>query len=156
MQNRGSYVQMGVCAAGGGLTPEQQVLVQCAITSGGQPYVMAGCVGTQLTANEIQKCFDQGIGGRGCFGDNNTAVIFIKNYWQDVTRGPGENNEYRKAVQRNILGPLNDLATGNIGQSDQSVWRQVGLPPVIIRPPPSPPPVQLGTVGGRRVCVPWC
>jgi uncharacterized membrane protein len=93
LSNRGSYTQMGVCAVGGGLTPEQQVFVQCAVTSGGQPYAYAGCVGTQLTVNELQKCFTQGVGGNGCFGENNTFVRDIRNALKDVSQGPGPNND---------------------------------------------------------------
>jgi hypothetical protein len=55
--------------------------------------VFAGCVGTQLTLNELQKCMDEGIGGSGCFGDNNDAVKFVNNAWKDVTEGPGPNND---------------------------------------------------------------
>src|SRR4029077_1054844 len=87
LQNKGSYVQMGVCAAGNNLTAEQQVFVSCALTTGGQPYAFAGCVGTQLTLNEIDKCFSRGIGGDGCFGTNNTAVKFVSNAFKDVTQG---------------------------------------------------------------------
>lgn len=93
IQNRGSYVQMGVCAAGNNLTPEQQAFASCAISTGGQPYAFAACVGTQLTVNELNKCLSQGIGGNGCFGDNNTAVKFVKNAWKDVTEGPGPSND---------------------------------------------------------------
>jgi hypothetical protein len=84
---------MGVCAAGNNLTPEQQVFVSCAISTGGQPYAFAGCVGTQLTLNELNKCLERGIGGNGCFGPNNTAVKFVSNAWKDVTQGPGPNND---------------------------------------------------------------
>lgn len=93
LRNSGSYMQMGVCAAGSNLTPEQQVFANCAISSGGQPYAFAGCVGTQMTMNELQKCLTDGIGGSGCFGDNNTAVKFVSNAWKDVTEGPGPNND---------------------------------------------------------------
>lgn len=93
MNNRGSYIQMGVCAAGDSLTPEQQVMVECAISSGGQPWAFAGCAGTRLTLNELEKCMTHGIGGSGCFGDNNTVVKTVKNAWKDVTEGPGPNND---------------------------------------------------------------
>jgi len=103
-QNRANYMQMGICAASGNkLTPEQQVFVQCAITTGGQPYAFAGCVGTQLTLNELQKCMTIGIGGNGCFGTNNEAVKFVRNAWNDVTKGPGPNNEIVKGREA-ILG----------------------------------------------------
>lgn len=135
MNNRGSYMQMGICAVGNHLTPEQQAFIECAMTSGGQPWAYAGCVGTRLTMNELQKCIDRGIGGDGCFGVNNTAVQLVRNAWKDVTEGPGPGNEllgYDGALIRtyrnNIQGPVGDIARGEIGGSDASVWRQVGLP----------------------------
>ncbi|TCU58364.1 putative membrane protein [Bradyrhizobium sp. R2.2-H] len=137
VKNSNNYVGMGVCAAGNNLTPEQQVFVQCAVTTGGQPYAFAGCVGTQLTLNELQKCMTDGIGGDGCFGKNNEAVKFVRNAWKDVTRGPGPSNDLVgrdgalvRTVRNNIAGPAQDLARGELGRSDASVWRQVGLPPV--------------------------
>jgi uncharacterized membrane protein len=93
LSNRGSYIQMGVCAAGDSLTPEQQAFLECAIQSGGQPYVYAGCVGTRLTLNELDKCFTSGIGGNGCFGRNNFIIENYTNAWKDVTKGPGPNND---------------------------------------------------------------
>lgn len=93
LQNQQSYVAMGICAAGVSMTPEQQVFVQCASTTGGEPMSFAGCVGTALTVNELQKCLDEGIGGSGCFGDNNTAVRLVQNAWKDVTDGPGPSND---------------------------------------------------------------
>ncbi|WP_461950116.1 DUF1036 domain-containing protein [Pseudomonas sp. LB3P81] len=93
LKNRGSYTQMGVCAAGGNLSPEQQAFVSCAMQTGGQPYAFAGCVGTQLTLNELDKCMTQGIGGDGCFGDNNTVVKLVSNAFKDISEGPGPSND---------------------------------------------------------------
>jgi uncharacterized membrane protein len=135
VNNGTSYVGMGVCAAGRSLTSEQQAFVQCAVSSAGQPYLFAGCVGTQFTLNELQKCLTQGIGGSGCFGKNNEAVKFVRNAWRDVTRGPGPSNDIVgrdgaliTAVRNNVAGPVNDLISGDIGRSPKSVWRQIGLP----------------------------
>ena len=47
---------MDVFAVGNNLTSGQQVFVSCAVSTGGQPYAFAGCVGTQLTLNELDKC----------------------------------------------------------------------------------------------------
>jgi uncharacterized membrane protein len=150
--NSGSYTQMAVCAVGNQLTPEQQVMVSCAISTGGQPYAMAGCVGTQLTANELQKCIDKGIGGDGCFGRNNTAVKFISNAWKDVTKGPGPSNDLLGRdgfVGRNLRNAERDLRRGpgrnhDLFGEDGFVRRN------------APPPIELGRVGGHRVCIPWC
>jgi hypothetical protein len=131
MNNRGNYIQMGVCAAGPQMTPEQQVFASCAIQTGMQPYAFAGCVGTQLTVNELQKCIDQGIGGSGCFGDNNTAVKTVRNAWKDVTEGPGHSND--------LFG-----GEGFTGQALENIRRN------------APPPIEIGSIGGHRVCIPWC
>jgi hypothetical protein len=78
VQSQGDYQQFGACAANKflnlNLNPEQQIAVQCVISSGGQPYVAAGCAASRLTARELSKCFERGIGGDGCFGDNNDLV----------------------------------------------------------------------------------
>jgi uncharacterized membrane protein len=154
LTNRGNYVQMGFCAGGNRLTPEQQVFASCAITTGGQPYAFAGCVGTQLTLNELQKCLTSGIGGSGCYGDNNTAVAFTRNAWKDVTQGPGPSNE--------LLGK--DGFIGRVAGGPNSVVNHPGqilggpnsVPNQILRNVPSPPPIELPPVAGHRVCIPWC
>lgn len=82
----------GACIAGGHfLTPEQRVIVQCALHTGGEPISLTTCVGGQLTINELSKCISIGIGGRGCFGDNNTATALVSNAWRGVSEelGPG-------------------------------------------------------------------
>lgn len=115
LNNKGSYTQMAVCAVGNDLTPEQQVFADCAISTGGQPYAFAGCVGTQLTLNELEKCLTDGIGGEGCFGDNNTAVKFVQNAWKDVTEGPGPSNDLLGKdgfIGRSIQNIGNDLTYG--------------------------------------------
>ncbi len=111
----GRYMQMGLCAAGSPLTPEQQVFVSCAMSTGGQPYAFAGCVGTQLTMNELQKCMTIGIGGNGCFGENNTAVKFVSNAFKDITQGPGPSNDLLGRdgwVGRTAQNVGNDLTHG--------------------------------------------
>jgi uncharacterized membrane protein len=125
LNNSGSYTQMGVCAAGNNLTPEQQAFVSCAITSGGQPYAYVGCVGTTLTLNELEKCLTSGIGGSGCFGDNNSAVKFVTNAFKDITEGPGPSNDLLGRdgwVGRTAQNIGNDLTYGP-GESNDLVGR---------------------------------
>lgn len=115
VNNRNSYVGMGVCAAGRDMTPEQQVFVQCAVSTGGEPYSFVGCVGTQLTTIELDKCFTRGVGGSGCFGDNNSIVSAVKNAWKDVTKGPGPSNDLVGRdgfVMRNMNNAWNDITRG--------------------------------------------
>lgn len=56
------------------LNPEQQITVQCVVSTGGQPYAAAGCIATRLIALELVKCATEGFGGDGCFGDSNDLV----------------------------------------------------------------------------------
>jgi hypothetical protein len=126
------------CAAGSQLNmnAEATVALQCAMSTGGQPYAFAACTGGQLTVNELTKCFTIGIGGSGCFGDNNTiikglrdlgvnvqsvigpngfAVQTYNNAVNDIRYGPGANNEVVKAINTvnhdltHGLGKNNDL-----------------------------------------------
>lgn len=70
-----------VCALAKDLTPEQQIALNCAVTTGGEPHAYAACVGGQLTQREISKCWDYGIAtDSGCFGPNNE----IRKYWNTV------------------------------------------------------------------------
>ncbi|TIU00666.1 MAG: hypothetical protein E5W55_02245 [Mesorhizobium sp.] len=66
-------------------------------------------IGKTIIADELPKCAN-GIGAPGgCVGPN---------------------GEIRKFVERNVVGPAKDLASGELGRSDQSVWRKLGLPRV--------------------------
>lgn len=134
------------CAAGSyfNMNAESTVALQCAMSTGGQPYAFAACTGGQLTANELTKCFTVGVGGNGCFGNGNTIVQGLRavgidlqnitnpngavvNAWNtainDIQNGPGANNDVIKAVDtinndlRNGLGKNNDIrkAAENIG-----------------------------------------
>ena len=42
----------------------------------------------------------------------------------------GPNNDVRKFVERNVVGPVTDVLNGHLGGSDKSVWRQIGLPEI--------------------------
>jgi hypothetical protein len=60
-----------------------------------------------IVANELPKCANGvGVPG-GCLGPN---------------------GEVRKFAERNVVGPVTDVVSGEIGRSDKSVWRQLGLP----------------------------
>lgn len=130
------------------LNPEMQIVAQCAVASGGEPYSFAGCAGGQLTTRELNKCFTHGVGGsQGCFGPNNTIVQAfsgVGNYlgqqfgpnndivrtWNtavnDLQHGPGPNHEVVRTF-RNI---------GNeAGRAGENIKREVGkvLPKIRIR-----------------------
>ena len=101
---------MGVCVAGPRLTPEQRVFVRCAVSTSGEPWSMALCVGGQDTVNELTKCINVGFGSNGCFGPGNTVVQFVQNAWKDVTVGPGPGNEMVKAREALLRGDRGSIA----------------------------------------------
>jgi hypothetical protein len=117
--NSGNYYGMALCAGGNKLTPEQQVFAECAYQTGLDPLAFTGCAGGTLTANELQKCLTTGIGGEGCFGDNNTLVKLIRSTWKGVAGGPnsvlnrpgqifgGPNSFFRQPAQ--IFGGRNSV-----------------------------------------------
>jgi hypothetical protein len=67
----------------------------------------ASTVAEAIVADELPKCVNGvGVPG-GCVGPN---------------------SEIRKFTERNIVGPVQDVVSGEIGRSDKSVWRRMGLP----------------------------
>lgn len=140
-QQGGNVSVMGTATCYGAeklqLNPELQIAVQCAVTTGGEPYSFAACTGGQLTAREIDKCFTGGIGtSSGCFGPNNDIVKALQSAgtllqnqfgpnndlvktwntaYRDLTQGPGPNNFVVQSF-RNVgnevgrtFGPNNDI-----------------------------------------------
>lgn len=143
------------------LNPEQQIAVQCVVSTGGQPHAAAGCIGSRLTARELGKCLSHGIGGEdGCFGDNNDLVG--KNGWVGRTLGQipgvinpaqiwgGDNSFVRNPGQ--IWGGSNSFV-----RNPSQIW---GGPNSVFNNPgqllPEPKPVQIGSIAGKRICLPWC
>lgn len=132
--NSGSVSMLGTAVCYGAqslhLNPEQQIALECAANSGGNPYAFAGCTGGRLTARELNKCFTDGIGGDdGCFGKNNEivkelnrvnnalqvqfsnqnpAVQAFNNGIRDIQNGPGPGNT---GVQI-ITNAANDVTRG--------------------------------------------
>jgi hypothetical protein len=131
-----------LCAAGPAMNEEWRIAAECAVETGGNPIGFAGCTATQLTINELTKCFKGGI-GTNCFGPNNTIVVTLTNAFNDLTHGPGENNEVVKAIRlvgeitggpnsvinnpRQLLGGSNSMINnpGQIWGGDNSVFNQV-------------------------------
>lgn len=136
-----SFMNTAMCygASKLNLNTESQIIAQCAVSSGGQPYVFAGCAGGQLTAMELNKCLTNGIGGNnGCFGPNNTIMQGLNsignalqgqfgptndivktwnNTVNDIRNGPGKNHEAVKII-RNI--------SNETGKAANNVGREVG------------------------------
>lgn len=168
-QAQGNPDQFAACAGANmfnlQLNPEQQIAVQCVVSTGGQPYAAAGCIGSRLTARELTKCLTDGIGGRGCFGDNNDLVG--KNGWLrrnlgDIAGGPnsifhnpdqiwgGDNSFVRNPEQ--IFGGNNSFVRNpsQLWGGNNSIFNNPGQ---LLS---TPKPLQLGTIGGKRICLPWC
>ncbi|MGZ3766704.1 MAG: hypothetical protein ACXVA2_18715 [Mucilaginibacter sp.] len=113
-----SYWGLATCYGAGELhmNPEATVAAECAMTSGGQPLVFMGCTGGRLTAMELQKCIDHGIGKDGCFGPNNEIVKALRSVGQQLNSSLGENNSIAMTWNNSVTdisegpGPNNDIA----------------------------------------------
>ncbi len=81
------------------MNEETRIAIDCALKSGGQPYLWAGCTATQLTIRELTKCFT-GRFGEDCFGPTNTIVVGFRNAFKDLTQGLGESNDIVQAGKK--------------------------------------------------------
>ncbi|MCP3392015.1 hypothetical protein NLM27_24790 [Bradyrhizobium sp. CCGB12] len=131
-----------LCAAGPAMNEEWRIAAECAVETGGNPIGFAGCTATQLTINELTKCFKGSI-GTSCFGQNNTIVLTLTNAFNDLTKGPGPNNEIVKAIRavgeitggpnsvinnpRQLLGGSSSMINNpsQIWGGDNSVFNQI-------------------------------
>ncbi|HDI8306228.1 TPA: hypothetical protein PPD39_001872 [Acinetobacter baumannii] len=167
-QSQGDPIGFASCAGANmfnmQLNAEQQIAVQCVVSTGGQPQAAAGCIASRLTARELSKCLSGSVGGEdGCFGDNNDLIG--KNGWVARTFGQimgqpflmnpdliwgGDNSFVRNPGQ--IFGGDNSFVRnpGQIFGGNNSVFNNPG------QLLPQPKPVQLGSIGGKRICLPWC
>lgn len=100
-----SYWGFAACYAGPKLldklrpNTEAVIALECAMTSGGEPVVFASCTGGQLAVRELDKCLQHGIGGKGCFGDNNFFVQAHRALDQTVADAVGKNSVAYQAWQ---------------------------------------------------------
>jgi hypothetical protein len=169
VESGGDPASFGGCAAANmfslQLNPEQQIAVQCVVGTGGAPPAAAGCIASRLTLRELTKCLSDGIGGKGCFGDSNDLVGkdgFMGRTLGQIAGGPhslinnpgqiwgGDNSFVRNPGQ--IFGGPNSFVRnpGQIFGGSNSVFNNPG------QLLPKPKPVQLGSIGGKRICLPWC
>ncbi|MGF9763994.1 hypothetical protein AAII07_53680 [Microvirga sp. 0TCS3.31] len=145
------------------LNPEQQIAVQCVVSTGGTPPAAAGCIASRLTARELTKCLTDGIGGRGCFGDTNDLVGrdgWLRRNLGQIAGGPnsiinnpgqiwgGDNSFVRNPSQ--IWGGDNSFVRNpsQLWGGNNSIFNNPGQL--------APKPLQLGSIGGKRICLPWC
>ncbi len=168
-QSQGDPTGFATCAGanflGMQLNAEQQIAVQCVVATGGTPPAAAGCMASRLVARELTKCLTDGVGGKGCFGDNNDLVGkngFVGRTLSQIAGGRnsvinnpdqiwgGDNSFVRNPGQ--IWGGPNSFV-----RNPSQIW---GGPNSVFNNPrqllPQPKPVQLGKVGGKRICLPWC
>ncbi len=91
------------------LNPEAQIILECGLSSGGEPYTFAGCAGGRLLTREIDKCFQYGIGGsKGCFGKNNDIIKGLRDIGEILKLDFGENND----ITKHWNNAVNDLTRG--------------------------------------------
>jgi hypothetical protein len=76
-----------------GLNHEHQVAMDCVATYG-ITYTGGGCIVGRLTNDELNKCLTLGVGGNGCFGDNNTLVSYIRSNAEAASRERGTANQF--------------------------------------------------------------
>jgi hypothetical protein len=146
------------------LNIEQQIIVQCVAAAGGQPHMAVGCMASRLTGRELVKCATAGFGGsRGCFADETDSGV--KHDWSgrtmaqivakpdSIIRNPtaiwgGDNSFVRNPIQ--IFSGTNHFV-----QNPSRFW---GHNYSNFHDPDqlSPRPLTLGSVGEKRICLPWC
>ncbi|WP_157934760.1 hypothetical protein [Microvirga ossetica] len=118
-----------LCAVAPAMNEEWRTAAECAASTGGEPISFVGCTAGRLTLRELTKCFKGKI-GEDCFGPNNTIVVTLRNAYNDITQGPGENNEVVKALRAiaDLTGGDNSVINnpGQIWGGDNSVFNNPG------------------------------
>jgi hypothetical protein len=114
--NSAGPTSFALCAAGPQMNEEWRIAAECAVQSGGNPVSFTGCTAGRLTVRELTKCFSGQV-GKDCFGPNNSIVVTLKNSFNDITHGPGENNEIVKAIR--TVGEITGGPNSVINNPDQ-------------------------------------
>lgn len=78
VQSSGDPLGTGVCMVDTGLNPTQQIILQCAATTGGEPLSFATCSGGRLALKEFIQCKDVRFAQDKCFGENNEIRKFVR------------------------------------------------------------------------------
>lgn len=100
---------------------EGQVAIGCTSKFGFTP-AGAGCIVAVLGTAEVNKCFNDGFGGSGCFGNNNALRQMIWNNYQAAQREPDAFSQHI----RTVTGiSLRDIEERGILGGDNSTARQV-------------------------------
>lgn len=112
----------GHAARGVGVNREGQVAAAC-VGQFGVTHAGAACVAGRLTVDELNKCFSDGIGGRGCFGDNNTLVRLIRSNMQAAQR---ESNPTNAAIRATTGVSVGDIKKHGLAGGPNSEVRKIG------------------------------
>lgn len=136
-------VEYALCISGVNMNAEFRTAAQCVASTGGEPISSASCTAGRLSLREFQKCAASGmkIGSDDCFGKNNTirkyyeqlAKVYSdagKTVFNDLTRGPGDNNTIVVAVrdvgkiagdaQATAVKATEDVAKGVVHVQDEA------------------------------------
>jgi hypothetical protein len=132
--NQGSGLATAACVVRADLTPEQQILLQCA-SSSADLSTFAICTGGQLTAREFAKCRERRVGENDCFGPNNEIRRFVRNVFQqdihDQTVLGQAMNVHLEMVKWQVvfaeatLKAAGDLANGALQEAERAVERAI-------------------------------
>ena len=118
-----------LCAAGPLMNEEWRIAAECAVETGGNPVGWAGCTAGRLTLRELTKCLTGQI-GKDCFGPNNTIRKTLDDAFNDLTHGPGKNNEIVKAIDHigEVTGGPNSVVNnpGQILGGPNSIFHNPG------------------------------
>lgn len=147
--NNGEWETAAVCALAKDLNPEQQIALSCAISTGGAPQAFASCTAGRLTAREINKCWENGVGTNdGCFGPNNelvraaraardkvckvsgenSAVCDAYTIWSDNVVAPGQNHEVVRALNNAVNDVRNGPGENNeLVKAGREIFSAVGI-----------------------------
>jgi len=94
---------------------------RCAQNFGVSPQA-AGCVALVLTIDEIDKCFTDGIGGKGCFGDNNT---FVRTVRDNIVAARRENTPADQVIRTTTGVSMKDIkAKGILGGNNSEARKE--------------------------------
>lgn len=84
---------------------EGQVAIGC-VSKFGYSQAAGLCIVGTLGTLEVDKCFRDGIGGRGCFGNNNTLLNIISSNLEAAQREP---NAFSQSVRATTGISMKDI-----------------------------------------------
>jgi hypothetical protein len=180
-ESGGAVLGAAVCLAGDHVNAELKIAIQCAQTAV-DAISYAVCVGGQLTVKEFLQCQGKRFAQENCFGTNNEFRKLARSLL-NTDIGPDSVVAQSMNVsldvvnfQVQVIGQAVELA-GRLGDETGRALTDVGeaagsavtaagraaentvqdAKTAMERAlPKAPPPIQVGNIGGHRVCVPWC